>query len=276
MPLSPRLLRPRASGATHPEARDWAARVTANGGSASSSTLAAVSKFCADIQSAGLRDRFYRLNLFCGSNLNACLVPLYRNTSAAGATLGNATDTNVNFVSDDYVETGANGGLTHAGSGKQLQTGVTPANAPQFLTGHLSCSVINNSFTNTGFALDYGSNSSVRASHFVNSENSGGQIVRLFVSDLNDTNTPAALAGGVYGRWVISRTSASQGDFYRNATNVATRTSTPTLSSSTTQLVVLGARVGLHYYSLGDGMTAAQVSVFDSAITAFLAALGRT
>jgi hypothetical protein len=36
-----------------------------------------VSKFCSAIASAGIRDHFYRLNLFCGSNLNAALVPLY-------------------------------------------------------------------------------------------------------------------------------------------------------------------------------------------------------
>jgi hypothetical protein len=76
MAMSPTLLRPRAT--VHPEAAAWAARVVANGGTVGNS-LAAVSKFCAAIASAGIRDRFYRLNLFCGSNLNAALVPLYRN-----------------------------------------------------------------------------------------------------------------------------------------------------------------------------------------------------
>lgn len=74
MPHSPRLLRPRQT--THPEAAAWAARVVDNGSTAGTS-LAAVSKFCRAIDAAGIRDRFYRLNLFCGSNLNAALVPLY-------------------------------------------------------------------------------------------------------------------------------------------------------------------------------------------------------
>jgi hypothetical protein len=74
MAMSPRLLRPRST--LHPDAASWAARVVANGGTVGTS-LAAVSKFCSAIASAGIRDHFYRLNLFCGSNLNAALVPLY-------------------------------------------------------------------------------------------------------------------------------------------------------------------------------------------------------
>jgi hypothetical protein len=67
MPMNPRLLRPRST--IHPEAADWANRVRANGGSVSGSTLTAVSRFCASISAAGIRDRFYRLNLFCGTGL---------------------------------------------------------------------------------------------------------------------------------------------------------------------------------------------------------------
>jgi len=121
MPMSPRLLRPIASG-VHPEANAWRTAVVANGGSVSASTMRAVSKFCGDIDKAGLRDRFYRLNLFCGDNLNAVLVPLYRGPSRTGSQFGNATDTNNGpFVSGDYVE---NSGLKGNGSSKYLETGV--------------------------------------------------------------------------------------------------------------------------------------------------------
>ena len=133
MAMSPRLLRPRASGATHPEAADWATRVVTNGGTVRSSTLAAVSKFCAAISAAGLRDRFYRLNLFCGNSdasLNAVRTPLYRGLSLTGSQLGNATDTNVNFAEGDYAETGSSGGLKGNGSTKHLNTGLTFTSAP--------------------------------------------------------------------------------------------------------------------------------------------------
>ncbi len=79
--MNPRLLRPLASG-FHSEAAAWRSAVIANGGSVSTSTVRAVSNFCAAIDAAGIRDRFVRLNLFCGDNLNAALVPLYRNRAA--------------------------------------------------------------------------------------------------------------------------------------------------------------------------------------------------
>lgn len=78
MAMNNRLLRPRASG-FHPEAAAWKTAVVANGGSVSGATLSAVDKFCKAIDAAGIRDRLYRVNLFAGTGLNACLVPLYRN-----------------------------------------------------------------------------------------------------------------------------------------------------------------------------------------------------
>ena len=121
MPMSPRLLRPRASG-VHPEAASWRTRVVANGGSVSAATMQAVDRFCRSIDGAGIRDRFYRLNLFCGGNLNAVLVPLYRGPSRTGAQFGNTTDTNNGpFVSGDYSESS---GLKGNGSSKYLETGV--------------------------------------------------------------------------------------------------------------------------------------------------------
>jgi hypothetical protein len=95
--------------AWHPEAVDWRARVIRNGGSVSDDTSKAVSIFCMAIDGAGLRDRFYRLNLFCGIGLSSALVPLYRGPVAGGTALGNATDTNNNFVSADFAENGRSG-----------------------------------------------------------------------------------------------------------------------------------------------------------------------
>jgi hypothetical protein len=124
MPMNARLLRPIASG-VHPEAAAWRSAVVANGGSVSASTMRAVSKFCADIDAAGIRDKLYRVNLFAGTGLNACLVPLYRGPSRTGTQYGNTTDTNQGpFVSGDYAETGASGGLKGNGSSKYLDTGL--------------------------------------------------------------------------------------------------------------------------------------------------------
>lgn len=126
MGMSPTLLRPRQN--LHPDAASWASRVVANGGSVGSS-LPAVNTFCKAIAAAGIRDRFYRLNLFCGNSdatLAAVRTPLYRGPSLSGTQFGNATDTNANFVAGDYVETGSSGGLTGNGSTKYLNTGFQP------------------------------------------------------------------------------------------------------------------------------------------------------
>jgi hypothetical protein len=122
--MSPRLLRPVATG-FHPEANAWRSAVIANGGSVSASTMRAVSKFCADIDAAGLRSLFYRLNLMCGTSdasLVAPRVPLYRGPSRTGTQYGDAIDTNVNFVQADYQETGAGGGLKGNGTNKYLNS----------------------------------------------------------------------------------------------------------------------------------------------------------
>jgi hypothetical protein len=249
-------------------------RVIGSGGSVSASTAQAVSDFCTAIDAAGIRDRFYRLNLFCGSNLTAALVPLYRGPSLAGTQYGNTTDTNNNFVSGDYVETGTGGGLTRASGSKTLTTGLTPANAPQFATGHIATSVVNGSFVTVGSAVDYGSIGSVRAQHVVNGTGANSQLFRTF--DDSAQATGAAGANGVYSRWVVSRTSSTSAVVYRNAATYITRTTTANQPSSTGQLTIFGGAFGLHYYSLGDGMTDSQVSAFDSALAAFLTALGRT
>lgn len=120
MPMSPRLLRPRASG-VHPEAAAWRSAAVANGGSVSTTTMRAVDAFCRSIDAAGLRSKMVRVNLMCGSNLNAVLVPLYRATSRTGTQLGNATDTSDNFTNDHYAE---NSGLVGNASNRRLFTGL--------------------------------------------------------------------------------------------------------------------------------------------------------
>jgi hypothetical protein len=121
MGMSGALLRPKTSG--HPEALAWRSAVIANGGTVSASTMAAVTTFCRSIDSAGLRGRFYRLNLFCGDGLSAVLVPLYRGQSRTGTQYGNTADTNVNFVSGDYTLAS---GLTGNGSNKYLGLALKP------------------------------------------------------------------------------------------------------------------------------------------------------
>lgn len=105
----------------HREARDWYNRAITNGGSVSKSTLKAVSDFCRGIDNAGIRDRFSRLNLFCGENLSAALVPLYRNFNTS-SNIGYSVDYNYSFVSTDYS---SRTGLTGDGNNTVLDIGMS-------------------------------------------------------------------------------------------------------------------------------------------------------
>jgi hypothetical protein len=112
---------PAFAAVTNAEAKLWIDNVYGNGGTVSTATAAAVNTFCADIDSAGLRSLLWRVNPMAGENLSAALVPLYRGPSSGGTQYGNATDTNDNFVSGDYVATS---GLIGNGSTKRLRTGL--------------------------------------------------------------------------------------------------------------------------------------------------------
>lgn len=131
--------------ASHPDAQDWVKRVYLNGGTCSQNTVDAVSSFCRDIDAAGLRSKFYRLNLFCGNELLACRTPLYRGPNVNERhgfdldvlTVGSGGSSL--FANTDYTEYGINGGLagrlqttTNANAGPGLRTGIVPALIPAF------------------------------------------------------------------------------------------------------------------------------------------------
>lgn len=99
---------------------DWMFRVMTAGGTVSTSTYALIGRLVEDLSLVGLREKILRLNLRCGSNLAACLVPLI-------ADFGDATDTNNNFVEADYAEIA---GLDPGDTGtKYLDTGFNPSTA---------------------------------------------------------------------------------------------------------------------------------------------------
>jgi hypothetical protein len=277
--MSPRLLRPRASGtAVHPEVVDWAARVTTNGGSVSTNTLAAASAFCASIDAAGIRDRFARLNLFCGSNLAACRTPLYRATSLAGTQLGNTIDTNVGpFVDADYVETGGSGGLKGNGSGKYLSTGLLVGGAMPAGIGHMS--------------VYAASAQSAGSGNFRYQLGAGGQIY-LFARDGGTTaglawvSGPAAVftsVADITGHLVGTNNASNAREYFRNGTSIGSNSATTSAPSSASEFMVFGrsnqANVlfdgRMAAYSIGEPMTASQATAYYTAMQAFQTALGR-
>lgn len=272
----------------HPEALAWQTRVIANGGTVSASTLAAVSNFCNAIQSAGIRDRFFRLNLFCGTGLAAALVPLYRGQSLGGTQWGNSTDTNFNIVSGDYAETGTGGGL-NGGSTKYLATGLAPnaAGISAFNT-HLSfysrAQITTNANAIGGFGGG-GPQSTWQMLPFATSVfyRSGGSSS----SGIENASWSGAARSG---HLLAVRSASNSAKLYRNGTdsgfaatttnqNVWTATDVAPIfvlgrnnSGTADQLGFTGK---LQSYSAGLSMTDAQAASYYTAMQAFQTALGR-
>jgi len=282
MPMSARLLRPRSTG-FHPEAQAWRNAVIANGGTVSGSTLTAVSNFCRSIDAAGIRDRFYRLNLFCGTGLSAALVPLYRGQSSTGTQFGGTTDTNTNFVSGDYVETGSTGGLLGNGTSKHLNTGFRTQDFASVSDVHLGI------WWRGGTVTD-----SRRPIGCFGASNDNFHIdTRLVVGGGNlavlgqTTAIPTGVLDQSEQSIIASRTSTTNAVYYKNGTSAATSTTSVTGVTGTSQ--VIGVFTGLfsgtsaaawsphrlNGYSIGAGLSGAQASAFHTAWSAFQTALTR-
>jgi hypothetical protein len=291
--MSARLLRPRSTG-FHPEAQAWRNAVIANGGTVSGSTLTAVSNFCRSIDAAGIRDRFYRLNLFAGTGLSAALVPLYRNASFSGSPLGNATDTNAGgvFVSGDYSESV---GLTPTvGGAKHLDTGLTPDAMPLSVVQamHLAGShgpIPAPASSVTPYLIGAANGGTDRHFIQVNVAPSG---TPAHSSPLGKTNSvsSATLPTGAQpsASWISSRTSATSLVMYKNGASDGTLTTSVTGIASYNRAFTVcrvnftGSIIGDSYnfphrhYSIGAGLTAGQAAAYETALSAFRTALGRT
>jgi hypothetical protein len=286
MPMSPRLLRPIST--THPEAQVWRNAVIANGGTVSGSTLNAVSKFCRSIDAAGIRDKFLRLNLFCGNSdasLNAVRTPLYRGQSRTGPQVGNTTDTNANFVAGDYAETGSSSGLKGDGSTKSLNTGVK-ANDLTASDSHLGFGL---RATQTGAAAfrSLGGAFSGSVNTFEMSvRRSNGQLHCFFTR----FGTPTDTAGEevfALGALAVGDLLMAWPSFYRNGTATGATASTSQNYPSAHDILVFalnnsGTSISgytdarINWYSIGRTMTSAQALSFYNAIAAFNTALTRT
>jgi hypothetical protein len=262
---------------SNPDAQDWIDRVYGNGGSVSSSTAAAVNTFCTDIDSAGIRDRFFRLNIFAGSNLNACLTPLYLGPTSRGIRYGNTTDTNNAFVGvgTDYAETGASGGLTGNGTSKYLDTGFPMNTLPSTTSGHAAVYCRNRSSSSSfhgmvGVNLAGGSGFGVATD---------GTVYAQWGAFANVTNNQNGLL-------VTSRTSTTSLVAYAAGTAIATNSTSTTPTASTLNAAVFVSRNSTvsntffdprtyGFYSIGIGLSAAEVTSLTNAVNAFQSALGR-
>jgi hypothetical protein len=265
------------------DAQDWINRVYANGGTVSASTASAVNTFCDAIDfgvsGVSIRDRFYRLNLFCGGGLNACLVPLYRGQSRSGAQYGNATDSNVGvlFVSGDYSELGPNGGLAGGGA-RYLNTGLA-SNVLSAGDRHLSAyeTVRSGGTFQTFLGTD-----EAGSQRFTLEYGGIGSTIQFGYGAFSANITVTSVSTGAH--WIGVNSPDTAGQLYRNGTLEASNTQTAqTLSSRNFYVYALnrsdsatshyGGRLGA--YSIGSAMTASQAAAYYNAMQAFQTALSR-
>lgn len=264
----------------HPEAVDWVRRVGLVGGGVSPGTVGIVSRFCYSADRGGWRGRFVRFNPFAGTGLVSSLVPLYFSRSFGAPAVGNATDTNPGgvFGAADYAESS---GLVGNGSSKFLQTGVA---ASQFTAtdSHQSASLVTaESLTNYRCLLGATDGSNFGVEMYCRRAGAGDLAccVGSALTPSNrfgDNTTTATLA--------VGHIVASNQTMYRNGAASGT-VATATVANSAGGINVFCANANgtnnnftsarVSSYSLGLGMTAAQVSLFTDAHQALHRALGR-
>ena len=264
----------------HPEAIDWAMRASANGGTISTTTIRAVSEFCRAVDTSGIRSAMYRVNMFCGGNLSGCLVPLYRGPTFGGTNFGNATDTNVNFVSGDFVETGSGGGLKGNGTNKYLNTGLATSSLSSNFSLHHSFS--GTSIETSGSAILLGM------------VNTGNFQLRAFVSPFgrisqigsNGNVSPAIASPASSESHVIgNRRSATDAKIFSSGTVVGTNATSAVSASDTVPIFVFATNnagspasytsARARMYSVGLGLTDTQAAAFSTAVAAFNSSLAR-
>jgi hypothetical protein len=290
MAMSPRLLRPRASAGYGLDARDWQSRVVANGGTVSATTMKAVDTFCKTIVTAGIRDRFYRLNLFAGTGLSAALVPLFRGPSLGGTQAGNVTDTNFNFVSGDYVE-GA--GLAGNGTNKHLRIG-TLSSVYQGVpaTGHMAVRTTGASGAGRRAmgVFDLVTQSGQPYSMYYGVYR-GGQGQMEFGRGGISVRTPTSANALI----LINRSSTTSLEYYENSSQIGSATTNESINRDipSAEISVFGqsyynwtnATFSHGYeppaatfssYSCGLSMSGSQVAAYSGALNTFLAAMGRS
>jgi hypothetical protein len=280
-------LAPQVSNA---DAQDWINRVYSNGGTVSTATANAVNQFCTDIENApggSLRDRFYRLNLFCGNSdasLAAVRTPLFRGPSLGGTQYGNTTDDNNNFVAPDYNEAS---GLRGDGSTKYLNTGV-PMNFTNIRDYHLSSYVSSVTSGNPGF-IGADTNGDGVSPRFFQALVSFVSTPRIWVwYNYGTTGSQSDNSSNSYTPGLLSGVgSATANNLYVGASSVGSAVAQPNETASRTfpiyvfaynnrnAVVSSYANARLGGYSLGLAMTATQVGQYNTALAAFNSAMGR-
>lgn len=288
----------------HPEAVYWLKRVYANGGGMNAQTFFYVNQFCWTIDGAGLRDRFSRLNLFVGHSfydssssiqryaLNAAVVPLYIGFDydpEHNGDIGNAVDTNINFIESDFGSLG----LASDGS-KGLLTGLntytSTGGVSPYFDSHLSVYITNANDGNGGDTVfPIGSMASPvydTSSGYYIGLNDFGQYIQSAVFDDIGSYVYSIYTGNNDGV-ILASTNNINRSIYRNGIDNSDNNDGNGTNDTLNNIGIFGRYDAstnslspdfagtLGAYSIGKYMTDIQVSTFSSILLNFQSQMGR-
>jgi hypothetical protein len=255
-----------------PETLTYRDAITAAGSSISTSSLDAVELlFVRDCKQAGLWTKLLDVGVFAGANLTAALVKLKH--------VGQGSLINNNFVSGDFVETGATGGLTGDGATKYLNSGFNIANSlPD--AAHVSF-YLQTDVALTGNRALLGAISGGGHDYFLGSLSAAGSIdVRL-----GQQITASQAVGLTKGFYLGSRHAAASLKLFKNGSVSGANSTAVTHTKPSASMFVFGfnsagspgALIASRgsFYSIGQSFTDAEALAYYSLVQALQNRLGR-
>jgi len=290
----------------HPEAVYWLKRVYANGGGMSAQTFFYVNQFCWTIDGAGLRDRFSRLNLFVGTSfydfsssiqryaLNAAVVPLYigfyYDAPMHHGDIGNAVDTNINFIESDFGSLGLDASNGSKGLLTGLNTYTSTGGVSPYYDSHLSVYITNANDSYGGDTVfPIGSMTSpiydTSSGYYIGLNDFGQFIQSAAFDDIGSYvySTSTANNEGV----ILASTNGMQRSIYRNGIDNSDTNDYNGTNGTLNDIGIFGRYDAstnslspdfagtLGAYSIGKYMTDIQVSTFSSILLNFQSQIGR-
>ena len=266
----------------HADTQNWRQRVIVAGGSVSKATALAVDAFVRGIIADGLRDRFYRLNLFAGDNMQAALVPLYRGPSTSGAQYGYEYDQNNGPF--ETADLSASLGLSANGTTKYLNTGLNGLSLTSAYDIHIAnwvsrAATVANTF-NVGWGATGGTHQTgmgpsnpTTTYWFWDYPNSGSAFVSKTSVPLGFMIGSVRATGSGGAAFLVN--TGTEGLATSGANRVLVDAVIPIFARRLGTLIDNRSNGALGMYSLGRAMTATQSTNYRSRAQTLAAALGR-
>lgn len=253
---------------TNPEVLSWQNSIIAQGGSVDATTINAANDFITSI--SAFRSKIVRLNFFASDSLAGALVPLINSTDGV-TVIGNAVDTNNNFVSGDYGKTTGLGNA--ANSSKFIGTGIVPSSTSAITNAGLGIGVW--SLTDAADVFDMGAWGDGVAMFYI-----CAKLSSSLRSVLDSVVSTQGVSDGLgFSAW--SQINSTQRVLQKNGTSYTKADGGITTPKTTKQIRVFNVE-GVGYsprkmagYFVSNGLTASEMTDLYNAWSAFNTAIGR-